>query len=86
VQRSLYVTTARLLAGPGPVGNPAAGVGNISGTFGPEESKLFDPNSGAEIPVSGVHPNEATTAEMCLLEGQTTGGTLFGGIENITID
>ena len=30
--------------------------------------------------------NEATTAEMCLLEGQTTGGTLFGGIENIVID
>jgi hypothetical protein len=29
--------------------------------------------------------NEALTAEMCLLEGQTTGGTLFGGIENIRL-
>jgi len=29
--------------------------------------------------------NEAITAEMCLLEGQTTGGSLFGGIENIVL-
>jgi len=29
--------------------------------------------------------NEAITAEMCLLEGQTTGGRLFGGIENIVL-
>jgi hypothetical protein len=26
------------------------------------------------------------TAEMCLLEGLTTGGRLFGGIENIVLD
>jgi hypothetical protein len=29
--------------------------------------------------------NEATTAEMCLIEGQTTGGRLFGGIEHIAL-
>jgi hypothetical protein len=53
---SVYVTNARLLDGPGPVGNPADGIGNISGTFGPEESKLFDTLTGTEIPGSGVHP------------------------------
>jgi hypothetical protein len=53
---SLYVATARLLEGPGPVGNPATGVGNISGTFGPEETKLYDANTGSEILGSGVHP------------------------------
>ena len=53
---SLYVTTARLFPGPGPVDNPPDGIGNITGTFGPEESKLFDTNSGTEIPNSGVHP------------------------------
>ena len=31
-------------------------MGNISGTFGPEETKLYDSNSGAEVPGSGVHP------------------------------
>jgi hypothetical protein len=53
---SLYVTTARLLSGPGPVGNPTAGIGNISGTFGPEASKLLDTNTGSEITGSAVHP------------------------------
>jgi hypothetical protein len=53
---SVYVTTARLFSGPGPLGNPAAGIGNISGTFGPEESKLFDTMAGTEIQGSGVHP------------------------------
>lgn len=53
---SRYVTTARVLAGPGPLGNPANGVGNVTGTFGPEDAKLMDTNSGAEIPGSGVHP------------------------------
>ncbi len=52
---SLYVTTGR--AEPGPFG-PLAGTmaGNVPGTFGPEESKLFDTNSGAELPGSGIEP------------------------------
>ena len=29
--------------------------------------------------------NEAIKAEMCLIEGQTTGGSLFGGIEHIVL-
>ena len=29
--------------------------------------------------------NEAITGEMCLLEGQATGGRIFGGIENIVL-
>ena len=42
---------------------------------------------GVPLPTQPITwANEATTAEMCLLEGQTTGGGLFGGIEHITID
>jgi hypothetical protein len=50
---SIYLTTGRI--GPGPIGS-ALGlpVGNIPGTFGPEPSKLYDANSGAEIAGSGI--------------------------------
>jgi hypothetical protein len=42
---------------------------------------------GVPLPTAPITwANEATTAEMCLLEGQTTGGGLFAGIENIVID
>jgi hypothetical protein len=51
---SVYLTTARL--GPGPIGSLLGlPVGNVPGTFGPEISKLYDTNTGAEIPNSGVH-------------------------------
>lgn len=53
---SVYATTARLTAGPGPVDNPPNGIGNVTGTFGPESSKLFDTMTGAEIKDSGLHP------------------------------
>jgi hypothetical protein len=52
---SVYVTTGRTQ--PGPIGAlPGATPGNVPGTFGPEESKLFDTNTGAEIPGSGIEP------------------------------
>lgn len=53
---SVYVTTGR--AEPGPLGGPSFGGGAtvVTGTFGPEETKLFDTNSGQEITGSGVHP------------------------------
>jgi hypothetical protein len=52
---TVYVTTARTQIGP--IGSlPGTPVGNVPGTFGPEESKLFDTNTGAEIPASGVEP------------------------------
>jgi hypothetical protein len=52
---SVYVTTARTQ--PGPIGSlPGTPPGNVPGTFGPEESKLFDTNTGAEIAGSGVEP------------------------------
>jgi hypothetical protein len=53
---SVYVTTGRV--DPGPLGGPSFGGGAtvVTGTFGPEESKLFDTNSGAELTGSGVHP------------------------------
>ncbi|HMI93954.1 MAG TPA: hypothetical protein VK509_21415, partial [Polyangiales bacterium] len=35
---------------------PGSPPGNVPGTFGPEESKLFDTNTGAEIPGSGIEP------------------------------
>ena len=42
---------------------------------------------GVSLPTATITwANEATTAEMCLLNGETTGGALFGGIENIVID
>jgi hypothetical protein len=50
---SVYLTTARL--GPGPIGAlPGTQVGNVPGTFGPEVSKLYDTNTGVEIPNSGA--------------------------------
>ena len=50
---SVYLTTARLT--PGPIGSlPGTPVGNVPGTFGPEISKLYDTNTGAEIPNSGI--------------------------------
>ncbi len=53
---SVYVTTGR--AEPGPLGGESlsGGATVVTGTFGPEESKLFDTNSGSEIAGSGVHP------------------------------
>jgi hypothetical protein len=52
---SVYVTTARTQ--PGPIGSlPGTSPGNVPGTFGPEESKLFDTNAGTEITGSGVEP------------------------------
>jgi hypothetical protein len=53
---SVYVTTGR--AEPGPLGGVSFGGGAtvVTGTFGPEETKLFDTTSGAEITDSGVHP------------------------------
>lgn len=53
---SVYVTTGR--AEPGPLGGASFGGGAtvVTGTFGPEETKLFDTMSGSEIPGSGVHP------------------------------
>lgn len=52
---SVYLTTGRTQPGPfgSLVGTPA---GNIPGTFGPEESKLYDTDTGAEIPGSGIEP------------------------------
>jgi hypothetical protein len=42
---------------------------------------------GVSLPTAPITwANEARTAEMCLLNGETTGGALFGGIENIVID
>jgi len=42
---------------------------------------------GVPLPTEAITwANEATAAEMCLIEGQTTGGGLFGGIEHINID
>jgi hypothetical protein len=50
---SVYLTTGRI--GPGPIGPlPGGPVGNVAGTFGPEISKLYDTNSGIEIPGSGI--------------------------------
>jgi hypothetical protein len=53
---SVYVTTGR--AEPGPLGGASftGGATVVTGTFGPEETKLFDTMTGAEIPGSGVHP------------------------------
>jgi len=53
---SVYVTTGR--AEPGPLGGASftGGATVVTGTFGPEETKLFDTTSGAEIAGSGVHP------------------------------
>lgn len=50
---SVYVTTGRLQIGPiaSGLGQP---VGNVPGTFGPEPSKLYDTNTGAEIAGSGI--------------------------------
>jgi hypothetical protein len=42
---------------------------------------------GVPLPTEPITwDNEAITAEMCLLEGETTGGGLFGGIEHINLD
>lgn len=50
---SVYLTTARLV--PGPIGAlPGTAPGNVPGTFGPEISKLYDTNTGAEIPGTGI--------------------------------
>ncbi|HKU42206.1 MAG TPA: hypothetical protein VJR89_28805 [Polyangiales bacterium] len=50
---SVYLTTARLQ--PGPIGSlPGTAPGNVPGTFGPEISKLYDTNTGTEIPNSGI--------------------------------
>ena len=52
---SVYATTARTQ--PGPIGSlPGTAPGNVPGTFGPEESKLFDTNSGMELAGSGIEP------------------------------
>jgi len=53
---SVYVTTGR--AEPGPLGGASFGGGAtvVTGTFGPEETKLFDTATGAEVAGSGVHP------------------------------
>jgi hypothetical protein len=52
---SVYVTTARVA--PGPIGS-VLGMppGNVPGTFGPEQAKLYDTNTGAELPGSGIEP------------------------------
>ena len=52
---SVYLTTGRTQPGPfgSLIGTPP---GNITGTFGPEESKLYDTDSGAEITGSGIEP------------------------------
>jgi len=53
---SVYLTTGRLVDGVG-TGSSFNGVpGNITGTFGAEEAKLFDMATGAELPNSGIHP------------------------------
>jgi hypothetical protein len=50
---SVYLTTGRIA--PGPIGTlTGSGPGNVPGTFGPEVSKLYDTNTGAEIPGSGM--------------------------------
>jgi len=53
---SRYLTTGRTTegvgAGPGFTGAPS----NITGTFGAEETKLFDMQSGAELASTGIHP------------------------------
>ncbi|MDD9943208.1 MAG: hypothetical protein OXU20_19365 [Myxococcales bacterium] len=42
---------------------------------------------GVPLPTAPITwANHATAGEMCLLDGQTTGGRLFGGIEHIVID
>ena len=53
---SLYVTTGRTTEGVGTGQSLTGGPGNITGTFGAEEAKLFDMATGAEIASSGVHP------------------------------
>lgn len=47
---SIYLTSARTLAGP-------IGVNHVSGTFGPEASLLFDANTGNTINSSGLPGN-----------------------------
>lgn len=50
---SVYLTTGRI--GPGPIAAlPGTPPGNVPGTFGPEPSRLFDTNTGAELPGSGI--------------------------------
>lgn len=42
---------------------------------------------GVPLPTAPITwANEAIKAELCLMEGQTTGGGLFAGIEHINID
>jgi hypothetical protein len=53
---SVYLTTGRLVDGVGTGFTLNGAPGNITGTFGAEEAKLFDTVSGAEIPSSGIHP------------------------------
>jgi len=54
---SVYVTTGRAEAGPlGGESLIGGGATVVTGTFGPEETKLLDTNSGSEIVGSGVHP------------------------------
>lgn len=82
--------------------NPEPGKGSDGASTGPlvlhpgdemhfnchvETTKERADEIGVPLPSQPITwANEATTAEMCLLEGQTTGGALFGGIEHITID
>jgi hypothetical protein len=50
---SVYLTTGRIA--PGPIGSlPGTPPGNVPGTFGPEPSRLFDTNTGAELSGSGI--------------------------------
>jgi hypothetical protein len=53
---SRYLTTGRTTDGVG-MGTTFTGTpGNITGTFGAEETKLFDMQSGAELASTGIHP------------------------------
>ena len=53
---SRYLTTGRTTEGVGAGGGFGGTPTNITGTFGAEETKLFDMQSGAELANTGIHP------------------------------
>jgi hypothetical protein len=53
---SRYLTTGRTTDGVGMGASFTGAPTNITGTFGAEETKLFDMQSGAELASTGIHP------------------------------
>ncbi|MET0385564.1 MAG: hypothetical protein ABW321_06380 [Polyangiales bacterium] len=53
---SVYLTTGRIAEGVGTGSSFNGAPGNITGTFGAEEAKLYDMATGQELPNSGIHP------------------------------